>query len=310
MGTNELDLHTAQQPGHTITIHDELPYLGSILFELMPVAESPNEQERLEEVVKVFRNAVGHYQEPYFAYLRVRTDRAREIVGIPYYVDVSGREVKIEATGWEGYFVGCRNPDGFELNTTDIVKAIAKQGLDLYRSIRKIGRAYYHARKMPTTSSMLKVARGERFDDLEALEEVNLLYGAMLGRLRAYVYQNRFVEMREEEFQNAIESYLRRGSIDVTSDDIFERDLKKHADFRRQTLGSLAGVRNITFQFTDKTIVTTCILPKPPEKSPDGTDFKRYEVSLTQEEKVGYELAHKIGLLGNPVLRATLSLLG
>ncbi len=310
METNESDLNTAQQPENTITIHDELPYLGSILYELMPVAESPGEQKRLEEVVKVFRDSVGHYQEPYFAYLRVRTDRAREVVGIPYYVDVSGREMEIEATGWEGYFVGCRNPDGSEMNTTDIVKAIAKQGLGLYKSIHKIGRAYYHARKMPTISSMLKVARGERFDDLEALEEVNLLYGAMLGRLRAYVCQNRSVKMSEGEFQNAMESYLKRGSIYVTLDEAFERDLKKHADFRQQTLDSLANVRNITYQFMDKTIVTTCILPKPSEKSPDGADFKRYKVSPTHEERIGHELAHKIGLLGNPVLRATLSLLG
>jgi hypothetical protein len=303
--------HEAIQPLESkIAIHDELLYLGEILDMLMPLDGNPEEKARQDEVIKDFMKSVTHYQEAYFAYLRVRTDRAREIVGIPYYTDETGREVELEATGWEGYFVGCRNPDSSEMNSIDIVKAIARQGLDLRKFIHQIGKANYDLRGKPSTSSMLKVAIGERFDDLEALKEVNIHYGAMLGRLRAHIGENRPISMHEAEFEHTLQSYLETGVISVVANSDFENDLKKYADFHQKTLSSLTSIPSITFKFKGKAITTTCILPRPPEKSPEGAAFLRFPVSLTHDEREGLMLASAIGLLGNPVIRATLSLLG
>ncbi len=310
MHTADFGHQAAQPPANKIAIHNELSYVGELLDMLMPLDESLEEKDRQEEVIKEFMKSVGHYQEAYFAYLRVRTDRAREIVGIPYYTDASGKDVELEATGWEGYFVGCRNPDGSQMNSIDIVKAIARQGLDLRKSIHHIGNVYYDHPGRPSTGSMLKVAMGERFDDLEALKEVNVLYGAMLGRLRAHIGENRPVSMHETELEHALLSYLNTGVIAVAPDGDFENDLKKYADFHQKTLGSLTGVPSITFKFNGKAITTTCILPRPPETSPEGSHFERYSASLTHEEREGHRLASAIGLLGNPVIRATLSLLG
>lgn len=300
----------AQPPANKIVIHDELSYIGEILDMLIPFDVDPADKDRQEEVIKDFMKSVSHYQEAYFAYLRVRTDRAREIVGIPYYTDESGRDVELEATGWEGYFVGCRNPDGSEMSSIDIVKAIARQGLDLRKSIHHIGNVYYDHPGRPSTGSMLKVALGESFDDLEALKEVNVLYGAMLGRLRAQVGEHRSISMHETELEHVLLSYLNTGTITVAPDSVFENDLKKYADFHQKTLSSLTGVPSITFKFNGKAITTTCILPRPPEKSPEGTHFERYPANLTHDEREGHRLASAIGLLGNPVIRATLGLLG
>lgn len=310
MNTADFGQAVIQPPENKIVIHDELLYLGEILDILMPLDGNPEEKARQDEVITDFMKSVSHYQEAYFAYLRVRTDRAREIVGIPYYTDEAGKEGEYEATGWEGYFVGCRNPDGSEMNSIDIVKAIAKQGLDLRKFIHQIGKANYDIRGKPSTSSMLKVALGERFDDLEALKEVNIHYGAMLGRLRAHIGENRSISMHETEFEHTLQSYLDTGVISVAADGDFENDLKKYADFHQKTLSSLTSIPSITFKFIGKAITTACILPRPPEKSPEGTAFQRFPVSLTFDEKEGLVLASAIGLLGNPVIRATLSLLG
>ncbi len=113
MHTDDFEHQTGQLPENKIAIHDELSYIGEILDILMPLDNNPEEKDRQEEAIKDFTKSVSHYQEAYFAYLRVRTDRAREIVGIPHYTDKSGRDVELEATGWEGYFVGCRNSDGY-----------------------------------------------------------------------------------------------------------------------------------------------------------------------------------------------------
>ncbi len=48
----------------------------------------------------------------------------------------------------------------------------------------------------------------------------------------------------------------------------------------------------------------------PYEKALDGTNFEQYPISLTHDEKEGHRLARTIGLLGNPIIKATLSLLG
>ena len=310
MHINDFEQEAGQPPENKIAIHDELSYIGEILDMVMPLDDDAEEKGRQEEVIKDLMKSVSHYQEAYFAYLRVKTDRAREIVGIPYYTDKSGRDVEFEATGWEGYFVGCRNPDGTEMNSIDIVKAVAQHGLDLSKSIHHIGNVNYDHPGRPSTSSMLKVASGESFDDLEAFKEVNMLYGALLGRLRAHIVENRPASMQEAEIEHALLSYLNTGVITVASDDDFENDLKKYAEFHQQTLSSLTSVPSITFKFHGKAITTTCILPRPPEKSPEGTNFERYPVSLTHDEKEGHRLASTIGLLGNPVIRATLSLLG
>jgi hypothetical protein len=309
MHTTDFGHQVDQPPANKIAIHDQLPYEGELLDILLPL-DDPEEKDRQEEVLKEFMKSVNHYQEAYFAYLRVKTDRAREIVGIPYYTDESGRDVELEATGWEGYFVGCRNPDGSEMNSIDIVKAIARQGLVIRESIHHIGNIYYDHPGMPSTGSMLKVAMGERFDDLEALKEVNTLYGAMLGRLRAHIGENRPVSMHEAELEHALLSYLNTGVISVTRDSDYEDDLKKYADFHQKTLSSLTGTPSITFKFDGKAIATTCILPRPSEKSPEGTNFERYPVRLIHDEREGYRLASAIGLLGNPIIRATLSLIG
>src|SRR6516164_1638665 len=158
MHTRDFEQQAVQIPENKIAIHDELPYIGEILDILMPLENNPEEKDRQEEVIKGFMHVVSHYQEAYFAYLRVRTDRAREIVGIPHYIDKSGRVVELEATGWEGYFVGSRNPDGSEMNSIDVVRAIAKYGLDLHKSIHHIGNIDYGHPGKPSTSSMLKVA--------------------------------------------------------------------------------------------------------------------------------------------------------
>ena len=306
MHINNFEHEVIQPPEDKIAIYDQLLYLG----ELVEILIEPEEEEKQEQVIKDFMKSVSHYQEAYFAYLRVKTDRAREVVGIPYYTDESGRDVEIEATGWEGYFVGCRNPDGSEMNSADIVKAIAKQGQDLRKSIHDIGNLYYDYPNRPSTSSMFKVASGERFDDLEALKEVNTLYGAMLGRLRAHITKNRPIRLQEAEIELALQSYLNTGMITVATDSDFENDLKKYADFHQKTLSSLTGIPSITFKFNGKSITTTCILPRPSEKSPEGTNFERYSVSLTHEEREGHKLASAMRLLGNPVIRATLSFLG
>jgi hypothetical protein len=310
MNTGDFEQQAIQAPENKIVIHDELSFIGEVLDILMPLDDDTIDKDRQHEVIKDFMNAISHYQEAYFAYLRVKTDRAREIVGIPYYTDKSGRDVELEATGWEGYFVGCRNPDGSQMNSIDIVKAIANQGLDLRQSIYHIGNIYYDYPNKPSTSSMLKVATGESFDDLEALVEVNTLYGAMLGRLRAYIGENRPIRLQEAELEQTLQSYLNTGVITVPSDSDFENDLKKYADFHQQTLSSLTSVPSITFKFNGKAITTTCILPRPSEKSPEGTNFERYSVSLTHDEREGHRLASAIGLLGNPVIRATLGLFG
>jgi hypothetical protein len=310
MHINDFEQEAGQPPENKIAIHDELSYIGEILDMVMPLDDDAEEKGRQEEVIKDLMKSVSHYQEAYFAYLRVKTDRAREIVGIPYYTDKSGRDVEFEATGWEGYFVGCRNPDGTEMNSIDIVKAVAQHGLDLRKSIHHIGNVNYDHPGRPSTSSMLKVASGESFDDLEAFKEVNMLYGALLGRLRAHIVENRPVSMQEAEIEHALLSYLNTGVITVASDGDFEDDLKKYAEFHQKTLSSLTSVPSITFKFHGKAITTTCILPRPPEKSPDGTNFERYPVSLTHEEKEGHRLASTIGLLGNPIIRATLGLFG
>jgi hypothetical protein len=309
MNTGDFGHQAVQPPQNKIIIHDELSFIGEILDMVMPPDDDTIDKNRQEEVIKDFMRSISHYQEAYFAYLRVKTDRAREIVGIPYYTDASGRDIELEATGWEGYFVGCRNPDGSEMHSLDIVKAIAKQGLDLHKSIHQIGNVYYDHPGRPSTSSMLKVARGERFDDLEAFKEVNTHYGAMLGRLRAHIGENRPIRLKEAELEQTLLFYLNTGVIAAAPDGDFENDLKKYADFHQKTLSSLTSIPSITFKFNGKAITTTCILPRPPEKSPEGTSFQRYPVSLTHEEREGHRLASAIGLLGNPVIRATLSLL-
>jgi hypothetical protein len=277
---------------------------------LMPLDNNPEEKDRQEEVIKGFMQSVSHYQEAYFAYLRVRTDRAREIVGIQHYIDKSGRVVELEATGWGRYFVGCRNPDSSEMNSIDVVRAIAKYGLELHKTIHHIGNIDYGHPGRPSTSSMLKVASGNSFDDLEALKEVNILYGALLGKLRSHISENRPVSMKEAEIEQALLSYMNTGVVTVAPDDNFENDLKKYADFHQKTLSSLSSVPSITFMFHGKAVTTTCILPMPPEKTPDGANFEQYQISLSHDEQEGHRLASTIGLLGNPIIRATLSLLG
>jgi hypothetical protein len=310
MNTVDFGQEVIQPPENKIVIHDELPYLGEILDMLLPLDGDPEDKARQDEIIKDFMKSISHYQEAYFAYLRVKTDRAREIVGIPYYTDETGKEVEFAATGWEGYYVGCRNPGGSEMKAADIVKAIARQGLDLRKSIHHIGSVNYDIPGKPTTSLMLQVATGERFDDQEALIEVNAHYGAMLGRLRSHIGENRPVLMQEAELEQALQSYLNTGVVAVTPDSDFVNDLKKYADFHRQTLSSLASIPSITFKFNGKAITTTCILPRPPETSPEGTPFARYSVNLTHDEREGLNLASAIGLLGNPIVRATLGLLG
>lgn len=310
MHTADFGHQAIQPPEDKIAILDQLPYVGELLDILLPLDDDTEDKDRQEEVIKEFMKSVSHYQEAYFAYLRVKTDRAREVVGIPYYTDESGREVELEATGWEGYYVGCRNPDGSEMNSIDIVKAIAGQGLELRRSIHHIGNVYYDNPAKPSTSSMLKVASGERFDDLEALKEVNIHYGAMLGKLRAHITENRPIRLHEAEIDLALQSYLNTGVITIATDSDFEDDLKKNADFHQKTLSSLADIPSIAFKFNGKAITTTCILPRPSERSSERTNFERHTVRLTHDEREGHKLASSIGLLGNPIIRATLSLLG
>jgi hypothetical protein len=99
MNTGDFEQKAIQAPENKIVIHDELSFIGEVLDMLMPLDDDTIDKNRQDEVIKDFMKSISHYQEAYFAYLRVKTDRAREIVGIPYYTDESGRDVELEATG-------------------------------------------------------------------------------------------------------------------------------------------------------------------------------------------------------------------
>ncbi len=292
-------------------MRETFPHLGKVFSHFIPEATTPAMLRRQRHVMHLFQAAVDHYQEPYLAYQRVKTDRAREVVGLPSIVDCYGQEHPLEATGWEGYFVGCRRSDGAPMEAVDVVQTIAEYGLKLSRELRVRGYAHDEAyRAVSFASTLHQVIQGEAYDDIEALREVNEVYGALLGRLRAEVYHHRSVTQDTNAIQRVLTIYLKTGSYPVPVDEDVERDIAQYARFREETRASLMSIPPISYRLDGDTMTTTCVLPAPAERAPDGEAFHRYRISLTLEAYEGHQFAARIGRMGNPVVRAVLALLG
>jgi hypothetical protein len=358
--THDLEQISGQQAA--IPLQRQWPQLGKELYsleralavKLVTYGHSLTEQEKMERTERVRNRVFAQLynddekytsEARYRAFLLVKSGKAGEIVGTPYFIDAHGKKQELPYTGLEGYYAGSiRTPAYPGMMPEEVLQEEAHIGVELLSTIKK------HAIERYTWASFAKMKKGLESGepDVEDLRNIEILWAEVVRRLHVRVYDNHEFEMtiteqieqleklesttperteEEKAYKTVLQAECERLKTEFNNMNEEEKEherkerkererirrerLKAYNHFREETYAVLAEAGNSEygFQVSDSQWSNATIIEtiRLP-KTHARNDYTPIRITLTPQQLEGYLFLAELGDIGgDPLARCVLN---